>query len=146
MSDSRKVVLVEDNQDDVELALHAFKSSKVNPEIVVVNDGEEALEYLFGTGRHEGRVCTPPPALVLLDLQLPGINGLEVLRRLRERPETRRLPVVILTTSDDRSDIMGGYDNGVNSYIRKPVEFDSFVTMVQQLEHYWLETNLSPPM
>ncbi|CAA7613803.1 response regulator [Magnetospirillum sp. SS-4] len=140
-----QVLLVEDNQDDVELALHAFRGSTVAPTIIVVRDGEEALEYLFGTGRHAGRTSRELPALVLLDLQLPGIGGLEVLRRLRERPETRRIPVVILTTSDDQADIIGGYDRGVNSYIRKPTAFESFSDMVRQLEHYWLVTNLAPP-
>lgn len=140
-----QVLLVEDNEDDVELALHAFHSSRVTPEIKVVRDGEEALEYLWNTGRHADREARDLPRLVLLDLQLPGIGGLEVLRRLRERPDTRRVPVVILTTSDDESDIIGGYDRGVNSYIRKPVGFAAFSEMVQQLEHYWLITNLAPP-
>ena len=140
-----QVLLVEDNEDDVELALHAFRGSRVTPDIKVVRDGEEALEFLWSTGRHAGRHPGDLPSLVLLDLKLPGISGLEVLRRLRERPQTRRVPVVILTTSDDEADIIGGYDRGVNSYIRKPVGFASFVEMVQQLEHYWLVTNLAPP-
>ncbi len=140
-----RVLLVEDNDDDVELALHAFRSSQVTPEIIVVRDGEEALEYLWMTDRYAGREVRDLPSLVLLDLQLPGIGGLEVLRCLRERPETRRVPVVILTTSDDEADITGGYDRGVNSYIRKPVGFASFSEMVRQLEHYWLITNLAPP-
>ncbi|MDO8606322.1 MAG: response regulator [Phaeospirillum sp.] len=140
-----RVLLVEDNDDDVELALHAFRSSRVTPEIIVVRDGEEALEYLWMTDRYAKREVRDLPSLVLLDLQLPGIGGLEVLRRLRERQETRRVPVVILTTSDDEADIIGGYDRGVNSYIRKPVGFASFSEMVRQLEHYWLVTNLAPP-
>ncbi len=145
MTRTPQVLLVEDNEDDVELALHAFRGSKVTPEIIVVRDGEEALDYLFHTGRHADRTGRDLPSLVLLDLQLPGIGGLEVLRRLREMPETKRVPVVILTTSDDQADIIGGYDRGVNSYIRKPVGFDSFSDMVRQLEHYWLITNLAPP-
>ena len=140
-----QVLLVEDNEDDVELALHAFSRSQECPEIKVVRDGEEALEFLWHTGRYADLDGHDLPALVLLDLQLPGIGGLEVLRRLRERPETRRIPVVILTTSDAEADIIGGYDRGVNSYIRKPVGFASFSEMVQQLEHYWLVTNLAPP-
>ena len=140
-----QVLLVEDNEDDVELALHAFNGSRVTPEIKVAHDGEEALEYLTASGRYADRDSKDLPALVLLDLQLPGIGGLEVLRRLRERPETRRIPVVILTTSDAEADIIGGYDRGVNSYIRKPVGFADFSNMVQQLEHYWLITNLAPP-
>jgi two-component system response regulator len=145
MTKTPHVLLVEDNRDDIELALHAFEGSKVTPEIIVVRDGEEALEYLFCTGRHADRPSRDLPALVLLDLQLPGIGGLEVLRRLRENPDSKRVPVVILTTSDDQSDIIGGYDRGVNSYIRKPVDFDAFSDMVRQLEHYWLITNLAPP-
>ena len=95
--------------------------------------------------RYAGRVSKELPSLVLLDLQLPGIGGLEVLRQLRERGETRRVPVVILTTSDDQADIIGGYDRGVNSYLRKPVGFAAFEIMVKQLEHYWLITNVAPP-
>ncbi|OAN44030.1 two-component system response regulator [Paramagnetospirillum marisnigri] len=146
MSKAPQVLLVEDNQDDVELAMHAFSGSTVAPEIIVAHDGEEALDYLFANGRHAQRETRDLPSLVLLDLQLPGIGGLEVLRRLRERAETRRVPVVILTTSDDQADIIGGYDRGVNSYIRKPVGFDSFREMVRQLEHYWLITNVAPPL
>jgi two-component system response regulator len=144
MTKTPQVLLVEDNQDDVELAMHAFSGSKVTPEIIVARDGEEALEYMFVTGRYAEKQHDLP-SLVLLDLQLPGIGGLEVLRRLREKPETRRVPVVILTTSDDQADIIGGYDRGVNSYIRKPVGFASFADMVKQLEHYWLLTNIAPP-
>ncbi len=145
MTKVSQVLLVEDNEDDVELALHAFSGSRVTPEIKVVHDGEEALEFLWHTGRYADQEARDLPSLILLDLQLPGIGGLEVLRRLRERPETRRVPVVILTTSDAEADIIGGYDRGVNSYIRKPVGFASFSEMVQQLEHYWLITNLAPP-
>ncbi len=144
MTKKPQVLLVEDPEDDVELAMHAFSGSQVTPEIIVARDGEEALEYMFVTGRYEGKQHDLP-ALVLLDLQLPGIGGLEVLRRLREKPETRRVPVVILTTSDDQADIIGGYDRGVNSYIRKPVGFSSFAEMVKQMEHYWLMTNVAPP-
>ncbi|RAU22622.1 two-component system response regulator [Paramagnetospirillum kuznetsovii] len=145
MSKNPHVLLVEDNEDDVELALHAFRGSAMSPDITVVRDGEEALDYLFATGRHAVKPSRELPALVLLDLQLPGIGGLEVLRRLRERPETKRVPVVILTTSDDQNDIIGGYDRGVNSYIRKPVGYADFAQMVKQLEHYWLVTNVAPP-
>ncbi len=140
------VLLVEDNEDDVELAMNAFSGSSVTPEIIVAKDGEEALEYMFCTGRYAGRTSKELPSLVLLDLQLPGIGGLEVLRQLRERGETRRVPVVILTTSDDQADIIGGYDRGVNSYLRKPVGFAAFEIMVKQLEHYWLITNVAPPV
>lgn len=146
MTKCPQVLLVEDNEDDVELAMNAFSGSSVTPEIIVAKDGEEALEYMFCTGRYAGRVSKELPSLVLLDLQLPGIGGLEVLRQLRERGETRRVPVVILTTSDDQADIIGGYDRGVNSYLRKPVGFAAFEIMVKQLEHYWLITNVAPPV
>ncbi len=140
-----KILLVEDNQDDVELTQYAFRASQVNNELDVVRDGEEALEYLFGVGRHTGRRSCERPALVLLDLKLPGIGGLDVLRSMRARPETRRIPVVILTTSDDQSDVVNGYDLGVNSYIRKPVAFHDFSSLVEQLGLYWLVTNTAPP-
>lgn len=143
---SHKILLVEDNDDDIELTLHAFRSSRIGNEIVVAHDGEEALDYLFGTGRHAGEDRDGCPAVVLLDIQLPGISGLDVLRSLRERPETKRIPVVILTTSDAESDIVRGYDLGVNSYIRKPVGFQAFTDVVNQLGLYWLVTNTASPV
>lgn len=139
------ILLVEDNADDVELTLHAFRSSRVANDIVVARDGETALDYLFGTGRYAGRDIRELPALVLLDLKLPGIGGIEVLRALRARAETRRVPVVVLTTSDETTDVVGCYDLGVNSYIRKPVAFDAFNDVVNQLGLYWLVTNTPPP-
>jgi len=143
---NHKILLVEDNDDDVELTLHAFRGSRVANEVVVVRSGEEALDYLFATGQYAGREVGQVPAVVLLDLQLPGISGLDVLRSLRSRAETRRVPVVILTTSDAESDIVGGYDLGVNSYIRKPVGFSGFTEVVNQLGLYWLVTNTAPPV
>lgn len=140
-----KILLVEDNDDDVELTVHAFQRSRVANEIIVLRDGEAALDYLFARGAYDGREREEHPALVLLDLKLPGISGLEVLRDLRAHEETRRIPIVILTTSDDEADIVKGYNLGVNSYIRKPVGFDAFTKVVDQLGLYWLVTNTPPP-
>ena len=140
---SHKILLVEDNADDVELTVHAFRKAWSGNDIVVARDGETALDYLFGAERCGGTPLSP--ALILLDLNLPGINGHEVLRRLRERPATRRLPVVVMTTSDDDADVLRSYDLGVNSYVRKPVEFREFTSLVHQLGLYWLVTNIRAP-
>lgn len=141
---AQTILLVEDNADDVELTMHAFRKSRMANELVVARTGEEALDYMFGTGDWAG--CEHDlPALMLLDLKLPGICGLDVLRRVREREATRRMPVVILTTSDDESDIVSGYDLGVNSYIRKPVDFGDFTQVVDQLGLYWLVVNTPAP-
>jgi two-component system response regulator len=144
---SHKILLVEDNPDDVELTMHAFRTSRMANEIVVARDGEDALAYLFGTEQYASRAGDDDlPALVLLDIKLPGISGLDVLRRLRENARTRRIPVVILTTSDDQTDIVSGYDLGVNSYIRKPVDFSAFTGVVDQLGLYWLVMNTPSPI
>lgn len=139
------ILLVEDNQDDEELALLAFDKSQLVNEVVVARDGVEALDYLFGTGPHAGRDAGALPQLMLLDLKLPKLDGLEVLRRVRGDPRTRRLPVVILTSSREDEDLMRGYDLGANSYVRKPVDFDQFVTAVRELQMYWLVLNEPPP-
>ncbi len=143
---NHKILLVEDNPDDVELALHACQSNRIDADIIVARDGEEALEYLFCTGRHAGRTCKDIPSVMVLDLKLPGIGGLEVLRSLRQHPETRRIPVVILTSSEDEAHVVGGYELGVNSYIRKPAEFAAFTQIMSQLQRYWLVTNTAPPV
>ncbi|HLO78580.1 MAG TPA: response regulator [Magnetospirillum sp.] len=140
---SQTILLVEDNQDDVELTVHAFRKSQMDNQIVVAHDGEEALDYLF---RRTGDDAHELPAVMLLDLKLPGISGLDVLRRVRDADTTRRMPVVILTTSDDESDIINGYNLGVNSYIQKPVDFKAFTGVVDQLGLYWLKVNLPAPM
>lgn len=143
---SQKVILlVEDNPDDEELALLAFRRSNVANEVVVARDGVEALDYLFGTGPHAGRDAAALPQVVLLDLKLPKMDGLEVLRRVRADPRTRRLPVVVLTSSKEEEDMIGSYDLGANSYVRKPVEFERFVEAVKQLQLYWLVLNEPPP-
>jgi two-component system, response regulator len=145
MSSDKKILLVEDNSSDIELTLRAFGKAHIANEIVVAEDGEEALDYLWGTGAYAGRDVSALPALALLDLKLPKIPGLEVLRQLRGDPRTRRLPVVILTSSKEEHDLAAGYDHGVNSYIRKPVDFTQFAHCIEQLGLYWLVLNEQPP-
>ena len=146
MAQRNALLLVEDNPDDEELTLLAFERSRITNEVVVAHDGEEALDYLFGTGMYAGRDLSVMPSLILLDLQLPRINGLEVLQRLRANNLTKFLPVVILTTSNEQQDLMNSYSLGCNSYIRKPVDFQQFMTAVQQLGMYWLILNELPPI
>jgi len=139
------ILLVEDNPDDELLALRALKKNNVINEIVVAHDGVEALDYLFGAGEYAGRDTNVMPQLILLDLKLPRIDGLEVLRRLRADGRTRLLPVVILTSSREQQDMLDGYGLGANSYVRKPVNFEQFVGAVEQLKLYWLSLNEAPP-
>jgi two-component system response regulator len=141
----RIILLVEDNQNDEELTIRAMKKQNIMNEVVVVHDGAEALDYLFGTGAHSGRGTTNLPAVVLLDLKLPKIDGLEVLRRVRADDRTKLLPVVILTSSKEQRDLLDGYSLGANSYVRKPVEFTEFADAVRQLGLYWLILNELPP-
>ena len=143
MKNSR-ILLVEDNPDHQELTLMTLAENNVLNEIVVANDGIEALEYLFGTGRHEGRDARDTPALVLLDLKLPKVGGIEVLRRVRDDERTRYVPVVILTSSSEEEDIVASLENGANSYVRKPVDFGRFVEQVQRLQVYWLLVHEPP--
>ena len=138
------ILLVEDNPDDEELALLAFRSGQVVNEVVVARDGVEALDYLFGTGPY-ARQDVALPQLVLLDLKLPKLDGLQVLQRVRADARTHRLPIVILTSSREDEDLMRGYDLGVNSYVRKPIDFNQFVESVRQLQMYWLVLNEPPP-
>jgi two-component system response regulator len=144
--DRRAILLVEDNPDDVELTLRAFKKSNVANRVVVARDGAQALDYLYGTGEFAGRDTDVMPAMVLLDLKLPRLDGLEVLQRIRADQRTRFLPVVILTSSKEENDLANGYKFGANSYIRKPVDFDNFACAVQKLGMYWLVLNEPPPM
>jgi CheY-like chemotaxis protein len=139
------ILLVEDNPDEELLALRALRKNDVTGEVVVARDGVEALDYLFGTGAYAGRDTSVMPQLILLDLKLPKIDGLEVLRRLRADERSRLLPVVILTSSREQQDMLKGYGLGANSYVRKPVNFEQFVSAVQQLKLYWLILNESPP-
>ncbi len=141
MASERPIMLVEDNPDDEALTLRAFSKNKIPNEIVVARDGVDALDYLFGTGRHAGRDMSIMPAVVFLDLKLPRVDGLEVLRRIRADSRTNLLPVVILTTSRELQDIREAYSLGANSYIRKPVDFEQFLFTVGQLGVYWLTLN-----
>ena len=142
---NKVILLVEDNPDDELLALRALKKNNLINEIVVAHDGVEALDYLFGAGAYAGRDTDVMPQLILLDLKLPRIDGLEVLRRLRADGRTRLLPVVILTSSREQQDMLDGYGLGANSYVRKPVNFEQFVWAVEQLKLYWLSLNEAPP-
>jgi two-component system, response regulator len=135
------VLLVEDNEDDITLAKRAFQSNRLVRDLVVARDGHQALEYLFATGAHADRTL---PDVVLLDLKLPLIDGHEVLRRIRANDETRRLPVVVLTSSSESDDIAMSYDLGANSFIRKPIDFTAFVESARQIGLYWLSMNEPP--
>jgi CheY-like chemotaxis protein len=139
----KKILLVEDNPSDVKLTMRAFKKSNISNELVVASDGEEALEYLLGKDS-ENSYQQSLPLLVLLDIKLPKVDGLEVLSTIRREERTQMLPVVILTSSREQEDMIRGYKLGVNSYIRKPVDFIQFVDAVQQLGLYWLVLNESP--
>ncbi len=144
-SEKKIILLVEDNPDDIELTICGLKKNNVVNEIAVVEDGVAALEYLFCTGAYAQRNSKEMPVLILLDLKLPKLDGLEVLKRLREDDRTKLIPVVVLTTSDEEQDLYQSYTNGANSYIRKPVGFDGFSKAIQQLKIYWLLLNEAPP-
>ena len=144
--DKEIILLVEDNPDDVLLTKRAFKKSNILNELVVASDGVEALDYLFGTGAYEGRDLNIMPVLILLDLRLPKLDGIDVLRRIRDDERTKLIPVVILTTSKEHQDLIQSYNLGANSYIRKPVDFDQFVQAVKQLGLYWVLLNEPPPV
>lgn len=141
----KTILLVEDNPDDEILTLRALKQGHVVNKVVVARDGVEALDFLFGTGAHEGRNTEVLPQVVLMDLKLPKINGLEVLKRLREDPRTKLLPVVIMTSSNEEQDLIKSYSLGANSYIRKPVDYKQFAEAVRNLQLYWLVLNENRP-
>lgn len=144
--ENRTILLVEDNPDDVELTLRALRKNNIVNEVVVAHDGAEALDYLFAAGKHAGRDLSQMPAVVLLDLKLPKVEGIEVLRRIRAHERTRLLPVVILTSSKEEQDLINGYKFGANSYVRKPVDFTRFLEAARQLGLYWLVLNEPPPV
>lgn len=139
------ILLVEDNANDEALALRALKKNNFQERVVVVRDGAEALDYLFGTGAYQGRSASEIPRVVLLDLKLPKVDGIEVLRRVRAHERTKLLPIVILTSSNEERDRLAGYGYGANSYIQKPVDFTAFSEAVRHLGLYWLQINEPPP-
>ena len=145
MVERQYILLAEDNPDDVALTVRALKKNAILNEVVVVTDGEEALDFLFARGKYAGRNEAEMPAVVLLDLRLPKLDGMDVLGAIRKDPRTKMLPVVVLTSSDEQKDIVKSYELGVNSYVRKPVEFNEFAEAVKQLGLYWLLLNVGPP-
>lgn len=142
---SNIILLIEDNPDDEALTLRAFKKSNLTNEVIIARDGVQALDYLFGTGDHAGRDTSIVPSLILLDLKLPKVDGLQVLERIRSDARTRLVPVLILTSSKEQEDLIRGYSLGANSYVRKPVDFNQFLHGIQQLGLYWLVLNEQPP-
>lgn len=142
---NRVILLVEDNAGDEALTLRAFKKNNIVNDVMVVRDGVEAIDYLFATGTHASRDKDQMPQLVLLDLKLPKVNGLQVLQRIRSDPRTKRLPVVIFTSSNEEEDLINSYNLGANSYVRKPVEFEQFLEATKQLGLYWLVLNQVAP-
>ena len=143
--DNRTILLVEDDLDDVELTLRAFRECRIANEVHVVNDGADALDYLFGTGAYADSESRKMPTVVLLDLKLPKVDGMQVLKRLREYERTKFLPVVILTSSSEEDDVVKSYSLGANSFVRKPVDFVQFSDAVRQVGLYWLLVNKAPP-
>lgn len=143
--DDKIILLVEDNPNDEALTLRALQKNNIKNTVVVVRDGAEALDWLFARGAYAGRDATVMPQVVLLDLKLPKLSGIEVLSAVREDPRTKRLPVVLLTSSREEQDVMAGYDKGANSYVRKPVDFADFAEAIRQLGLYWLVLNETAP-
>lgn len=145
MKEDKEILLVEDNADDLELTLHALRRENLANHIEIARDGEEALDFIFCRGRYSNRSFDHPPRLVLLDLKLPKVDGLEVLKAMKSDPRTKAIPVVILTASREEKDLVNGYQLGVNAYIQKPVDFDQFRAIVKQLGMFWLVVNQPPP-
>lgn len=145
MAEEALIMLVEDNEMDVVLTLDAFQEARLRNPVHVARTGEGALDYLLGRGEHQDRNQYPMPDLILLDLKLPGISGMDVLRKIKGRPTLKQIPVIILSSSDEEADRALGYDLGVNSYLVKPVSFEGFLTVVGKIKEYWLTLNLGPP-
>ncbi len=143
-SDHVDILLVDDSQDDVDLTLHALRAENLANNVFIARDGEEALDFLFCSGPHSQRSFDHPPKLVLLDLKLPKIDGMQVLKQIKGDPRTKTIPVVLMTSSREERDMASGYDLGVNSYLQKPVDFEQFRKMVKLLGMYWLVTNQAP--
>lgn len=143
-SEDLDILLVEDNQDDLDLAMHALRRENLANKVLVVRDGEEALDFLFCRGKFEGRLISHPPKLVLLDLKLPKIDGMEVLKQAKSDPQLKNIPVVIMTSSKEERDLVASYNLGANSYIQKPVDFEKFRNTVKTVGLYWLITNQPP--
>jgi len=140
-----KILLVEDNKMDIELTLDAFRKYRIGNDVQVVRTGEEALDYMLGHGEYGDRGKHPIPDLVLLDLKLPGLDGIDVLKEIKQRPGIRRIPIIVLTSSNDEGDRVMSYDHGANSYLVKPVDFEGFLEVVKSIETYWLTLNVSAP-
>jgi CheY-like chemotaxis protein len=143
---NKVILLVEDNPSDIDLTLRALERGHISNKLIIARDGKEALDYLLGDGKLDGKACEDLPTITLLDIKLPRLDGLEVLRQIRGNERTKRLPVVMLTSSDEERDIAASYDLGVNSYIRKPVDFNQFVEAIQHLGLYWMVINEPPPV
>jgi CheY-like chemotaxis protein len=143
-SDEVDILLVDDSQDDLDLTLHSLRAEKLANRVFIARDGEEALEFLFCSGPHKQRSFEHPPKLVLLDLKLPKVDGMQVLKQVKNDPRTRTIPVVLMTSSREERDMVNGYNLGVNSYLQKPVDFEQFRKMVKLLGLYWLVTNQPP--
>ena len=144
MKNPAHILLVDDNRMDVELVLDAFEEGRLENKVSVANDGQQALDYLFGEREYADRLKYPIPNLVLLDLKMPGIDGHEVLRRIKEDKTIRRIPVIILTSSKEEGDLALSYDCGANSYLVKPISFEGFIKIVRQIEEYWIMLNVGP--
>jgi len=144
MKNPAHILLVDDNRMDVELVLDAFEEGRLENKVSVANDGQQALDYLFGEREYADRLKYPIPNLILLDLKMPGIDGHEVLRRIKEEKTLRRIPVIILTSSKEEGDLALSYDCGANSYLVKPISFEGFIKIVRQIEEYWIMLNVGP--